>query len=742
MTNRLPEKLTALRKHYGFSQGDLADRLGVSVMEYMNWENGNKICSIQTLIKLAEIFKVTADELADNRKELNMPELGSDDSVDIPFINPDFSENSESSSAAEQTQAVTTLAEETQAQKAASPAAEEDDNSKTRVLDTQGFQRTVSNEIVDELPDAESFPDPAPRRDPGKDKKKRKTTLIAVFVVTAALLLAAAVILLSDKRGVTENTLSDMNRLAAGDRFSLYISDDGKLNVTGSFGAAARFTDVVQVSAYDSRVLGLKKDGKVVSGEEKSAVGSWKGITMIAAGRTHYVGLKNDGTVVCTGSEAACRVNDWKDITQVYAGNTITVGIDKEGTAHISGEAGEAEGTKDVVSAAVGSDELLLVKKDGKVLSFPISGIAPSDVSEWENITAAAAGSRTAAGLTKDGKVVSSSSDEAVQAMIGQWTDIRYIAVNNGTIVAADGSGVVHGAGKNDGQYTDGIDPTPDTEKEPDEALASVSGVTFSVTTANVVIRWNKVSEADFYEVTVNTDPETKVSKIASNSTSIPTDVLNDGQEYTVTITAFPTDKKKYKPSEPTSVKYTYSMKTIQLNAPGNIRQESSADGKWIISWDSVSHADFYYVSFDGGDETQIRDTKIELIPTEMGIQNGSTHNISVRAGSDDSKYTGSEAGRASLKYEFEIPKFKVTLIFKLADGTEVGTPETYDMLMEAGNYSILKYIPEGYEPADSSNTNFDVTTDTVKTVIVVRTSGEDPEPEPNTEPNTEEENG
>ena len=91
MANRLPEKLTALRKHYGLSQGDLAEKLGVSVMEYMNWENGNKICTIQTLIRIADIFKVTPDELADNRKELDMPQLGSDDSIDIPFINPDLS---------------------------------------------------------------------------------------------------------------------------------------------------------------------------------------------------------------------------------------------------------------------------------------------------------------------------------------------------------------------------------------------------------------------------------------------------------------------------------------------------------------------------------------------------------------------------------------------------------------------------------------------------------------------------
>ena len=36
MENRLPEKLTALRKHLNYAQGDLAARLGVTVQEYMN----------------------------------------------------------------------------------------------------------------------------------------------------------------------------------------------------------------------------------------------------------------------------------------------------------------------------------------------------------------------------------------------------------------------------------------------------------------------------------------------------------------------------------------------------------------------------------------------------------------------------------------------------------------------------------------------------------------------------------
>ena len=65
MENRLPEKLTALRKHLNYAQGDLAARLGVTVQEYMNWENGNSVPSIFLLKALADLYGVPLQDLAD-----------------------------------------------------------------------------------------------------------------------------------------------------------------------------------------------------------------------------------------------------------------------------------------------------------------------------------------------------------------------------------------------------------------------------------------------------------------------------------------------------------------------------------------------------------------------------------------------------------------------------------------------------------------------------------------------------
>ena len=55
ITNRLPEKLSALRKSYGYAQADLAVQLHVELSDYLNWENGNRMPTVYQLQKLADL---------------------------------------------------------------------------------------------------------------------------------------------------------------------------------------------------------------------------------------------------------------------------------------------------------------------------------------------------------------------------------------------------------------------------------------------------------------------------------------------------------------------------------------------------------------------------------------------------------------------------------------------------------------------------------------------------------------
>ena len=87
MANQFPNKLITLRKHFNYSQQDIAEIMGVPVAEYMKWENGSKLCTISQLSKLADTFKVTLDELFDNSIEITLPVLELENSIEIPFQN-------------------------------------------------------------------------------------------------------------------------------------------------------------------------------------------------------------------------------------------------------------------------------------------------------------------------------------------------------------------------------------------------------------------------------------------------------------------------------------------------------------------------------------------------------------------------------------------------------------------------------------------------------------------------------
>ena len=57
------ERLAALRKHAGLSQGDVAERLNVSRQAVSRWETGFTVPSTDNLSHLGRLYGVTLDEL-------------------------------------------------------------------------------------------------------------------------------------------------------------------------------------------------------------------------------------------------------------------------------------------------------------------------------------------------------------------------------------------------------------------------------------------------------------------------------------------------------------------------------------------------------------------------------------------------------------------------------------------------------------------------------------------------------
>lgn len=70
----LSEKILHLRTARGLSQGELAEKLEVSRQSVSKWETGQSTPDLDKIIKLADLFGVTVDELVREGEKAEAPE--------------------------------------------------------------------------------------------------------------------------------------------------------------------------------------------------------------------------------------------------------------------------------------------------------------------------------------------------------------------------------------------------------------------------------------------------------------------------------------------------------------------------------------------------------------------------------------------------------------------------------------------------------------------------------------------
>lgn len=63
------ERISALRRAHGYSQEQLAERLGVSRQAVSRWEAGSSMPELAKLVTLCELFEVSLDALVRGRNE-------------------------------------------------------------------------------------------------------------------------------------------------------------------------------------------------------------------------------------------------------------------------------------------------------------------------------------------------------------------------------------------------------------------------------------------------------------------------------------------------------------------------------------------------------------------------------------------------------------------------------------------------------------------------------------------------
>ena len=657
--NKLPEKLTLLRKYNQFSQTDVAGKLNVPVTEYMNWENGNCICRIDQLKILAEMFGVSIDALLDNNKTIVIPEEELMKSAQIPSF---------SSNASEKTQQMSTLAEAGTIQmNTVADAAQE-----TKVITQQPLSSVAQAEPQEKTVDPEE--EEVQEEEPVSHRKstvrtdggKKKNTLIILGVIALLIIAAAAFLLLMG--GFHSVALSKENRLAAGDTWTMYVEQNGKITVRGELEGASSFSEGVQVSGYGSHAAALSDKGKVTDNRFSSEVSSWNKVDYIAAGKNHIVAVTDEGKVLCAGSEEACQVSSWNNIEKVYAGNETTVGITNDGQIKVAGNGEFLSSVTGISDISMSNNLAAYVRSDGTVAVSMLGSGNVLDTSSWVDVRNTAVGSDYVIGLTTDGSILCESADEEFKAEVTGWKNIRYLAASDRTAVAIDRSGNMHGAGDNScNQYEN--QNKKDDENQEDEQLEAPKNITVTESTANVVIKWDTVENADSYVVSISDIGELPETK--NNQASLSASSFTDGETYSITITAKPKSSSKAKESS-TTMEYTYAAKKVQLTTPTGITASTDAKG-WTIQWGAVDHADYYEISLDGS-QPQRANTNSYIYDTSQIISVGN-HTITIKAFSVNSTYTESEEGSGVVQYEPQLKTIPVMYIQGESTYVDSGNP-------------------------------------------------------------------
>lgn len=238
----------------------------------------------------------------------------------------------------------------------------------------------------------------------------------------------------------------------------------------GNDEAADAFPHRQTIAAGNGISLAIAKDGAYIRASARSLVGSINDfggkltynyaplendIVSVDA-YEYYAALKADGTVR-TGvvskdhgdsayeAYGLSEADSWTDITEVAIGSSQVVGLKKDGTVVAAGfSTSDFEGVdqwSDIVDVDAGENITVGLKADGTVVTCDL---AP-DVSGWTDIVAVSCSSNYVVGLKSDGTVVAASGNENEDPRtdVSGWSDIVAVSAGLNHCVGLKSDGTV-----------------------------------------------------------------------------------------------------------------------------------------------------------------------------------------------------------------------------------------------------------------------------------------------------------
>ena len=679
MKSCLPSKLIILRKHFNYSQQDMAKKLHVSINEYIAFENGNAMCSLAQLEELADIFGLTFDEMLINTVDIDLPEI--EDSIEIPFLNnveEAIDEPEEDDDLIKTTRMVMHDEPKTipnnLGDTIVAPIIKDSDDHYTNEEDD--LAKTMVTKVVkDDKGGANNTNIPS-----SPNKKNRNLPLIIGAGVVAIIVVVILVWMLFFRNDTTiNNGLTNTNRLVTTSNYSAFLQDNKNVQFTGD-NININMSDVVQISAYDKLIVGLKTDGSVEVSNDLD-VQDLQDITMVAAGDSHVATIDSEGNLTCVGNDSACNITD-EDVKfeKVFAGKNETLAIDSAGTLYAYGSASyvnSIDGLENVNKVATYENAAIVLKKDGTVTTYGTT----YETSDWKGIIDVAIGQDFVIGLENDGTLNISGNEEFVNVQ-DDFINVRYISAFADYFVACDSNGACYGYGNSANNRF--------IEKSGANQLNSVQNMNASISAKKVNFTWDAVQDADQYRVSINTSDNYSVNS-ATNSLSVDASKFVDGTSYVVTIIAYSDDD--FEPSEPSEFEFNYVANTNTLDTPTNIK--GIIEGNNVnFSWDAVANARRYVFEIPelGIKEELNANTKaIEVSKFSEGV----TYTINITALGNDN-YSDSQAG--SIQYTYQSPKEKLAMVNNISaaiDGnylkiswSSVANASSYTVSVDVENYS------------------------------------------------------
>lgn len=385
--NYLPSKLNKLRKHYNYSQQFIADKLGIDVIDYMNYENGNSMINYSHMKKLASIYHISMNEMFINSDEVELHEInGNTDELNAKYFMPE-------------------------------------NNIKNKV---KGFiiNHKIATIIIGVLVIAivvlssvlGNVTKPYKIVRENANRLSVSDSTVIYIEDSGAIGFSGS----NDNGQLNDLAVTNATKVCEGDGFSVVLNGDGKLVSSG-----------------------------LISKMEKEIAG-WKNIVDVAAGNNHVVAVDANGRVYCAGESEACEIAGTRNITKVFATAEGSICLSEVGTMSYAGTFIGSSYIKDHLNAKdiASSENILVILNSDKTLNVYSKSGSYLKAETWTDIVDVTCGDDFVAGLDEYGKVHIEIENDEISEKVNEWSNIIAIDAGKDYLIGFDGKNI-NGVGNN-----------------------------------------------------------------------------------------------------------------------------------------------------------------------------------------------------------------------------------------------------------------------------------------------------